>query len=259
MNARGHIAVAARLLGRGGSSGSSGRSGRQELVLLGSALPDLAAMGRFRLLGHTPSPELAAGVRLHHRTDEHFHRHPWFRQRNGALQAELIAAGLDRGPARACSHVGIELLLDGELLGDGAVGRATEAAFAEIPALGDEVSGLVAQPARERWLDHLGWLAAHRLPTDYGDPEAVAWRLHRILAARPRLAVPADQVAIVAGALAARKPAIDASATGLVDELAAGLAAERTGEGADRPDQPPDPGVPGADRRPPTGTRPAGR
>jgi hypothetical protein len=218
VNAGGHIAVASEVVA------SSGR--RPELgELLGSALPDLAAMGRFRLTGAARTPGLAAGIGLHHRTDEQFHRHPWFRQRNRQLTDELAAAGLDRGPAMACSHVGIELLLDGELLRHPAAGDASAAAFAEIASLTVDLVQLVGPADRRRWLTHLDAFARRRLPTDYGDPDAVAHRLHRILAARPRLALAERHITPVAAALARCKPGIDATAGAVVDDLARRLAA----------------------------------
>ena len=194
-------------------------------LLLGSALPDLAAMGRFRILGTTADVNVAKGIFLHHRTDEAFHRHPWFTKRNRALIEQLQAAGVQRGPARACSHVGIELLLDGELLRHQPVAQAVTSAFAAIGPRRNNLADLVPAPHSERWLRHLDRLADHELPTDYHDPWAVAQRLQRILARRPRLALDQDLVATVAQALADHKPEIDATAESLVAELTAEIAA----------------------------------
>jgi hypothetical protein len=213
VNAGGHIAVATAITARSGIDAGPGH-------LLGSALPDLAAMGRFRLLGRAQSAGLAAGIRLHHRTDDEFHRHPWFRRRNRQLTAELTGAGLGRGPAMACSHVGIELLLDGQLLAHQPVDDARARALAEIAEHQSELVQLVKPVDRARWMGHLEAVASRGLPTDYDDPDAVAERLHRILAARPRLAMARQHVPPVAAALARYKPGIDATARALVDSVA---------------------------------------
>lgn len=218
MNAGGHIAVAARA---GDLADGDGATGPR---LLGSALPDFAAMGRFRLLGRTGNADVAAGIDLHHRTDDLFHRHPWFRARNRALTDDLETAGLDRGPAMACSHVGLELLLDGRLLAEPEHATANEVAIGALTVVGGELDELVTAPHRAAWRTHLERVGAHGLPTDYDDPVAVAWRLHRILVRRPRLALPEGQVAVVARSLGQRWDDIDRTALDLVDELAGALA-----------------------------------
>ena len=216
MNAGGHIAVVALLAERSGRKVDGAQ-------LLGAALPDLAAMGRFRLVGKTDDEAVTRGIALHHRTDELFHRHAWFRDRNRSLTAMLSEAGLGRGPSMACSHVGIELLLDGELLKSEMVTAATTAAFDAIEERSGDLLALVEEPHRARWRMHLQRLSDHRLPIDYHDPQAVAARLHRILASRPRLRLPEHQVPVVARSLEGRKAAIDATAADLVDDLSEAL------------------------------------
>ncbi len=222
MNAGGHIAVAAKAFATGNLHGAEHRESDPSRAarLLGAALPDLATIGRFRLLGTTAHRSVAHGIDLHHRTDDLFHRHPWFRDRNRELTAHLAESGLARGPSMACSHVGIELILDGRLLAETDNATANEDAFDAIVDVRDELAPLVSEDKRDRWMMHLDRLAEHRLPTDYHDPEAVAARLHRILAARPRLALDQKYVAIVAEALADRKDDIDNTALDLVVELA---------------------------------------
>ncbi|MGF1599301.1 MAG: hypothetical protein ACFCVK_20705 [Acidimicrobiales bacterium] len=217
MNAGGHIAVLAAAGVGPGDAASRSR-------LLGAALPDLAAMGRFRLLGRTDDPAVTAGIRFHHRTDDAFHHHPWFHHRHRRLAAALDDAGLGRGAARACSHVGIELLLDGELLTLAPVAAATDGAFDAITDVARALDGLVASDHRPRWREHLDLLADHRLPRDYDDPGAVAARLHRILTRRPRLAFDATHIATLAQHLALAQDDIAATGPALVAELAARLA-----------------------------------
>ncbi|MCP3992848.1 MAG: hypothetical protein GY724_27545 [Actinomycetia bacterium] len=219
MNAGGHIAVAAAVMA---ASTGAGRNVEARL-LLGSALPDLAAMGGFRLQGSAANgpktQDLAHGIYLHHRTDEAFHRSPWFTQRNRDLYDELQGRGMERGPARACSHVGIELLLDGELLSQRPIEEAAKAALGAIEEQRGALGPLVRSAQSSRWLAHLDRLAAHRLPADHHQPRAVAERLNRIMASRPRLAFGSGSIPTLTEALRHHQPAVDNSATALVEEI----------------------------------------
>ncbi|MEM7341834.1 MAG: hypothetical protein AAF467_24520 [Actinomycetota bacterium] len=169
--------------------------------LLGAALPDMAAMAGLRLVARPEPGALASGVAAHHRTDDVFHAHPWFTTRNTALVHVMRDAGVPRGAARACAHVGIELLLDGSLLGDEPLQRAVHDAFDAIDDLGDELAELVVPKRRDRWLVHLNRFPRNSLPADHADPDAVAQTLARILARRPRLQLPPELVSTVAAAL----------------------------------------------------------
>lgn len=216
MNAGGHIAVAHRL----GTFDGDDDTG----VNLGAALPDLAAIGHFRLRGATGDEAVTHGIDLHHRTDDAFHQHPWFAERNRNLADRLGADGVGRGPARACSHVGIELLLDGELLRDQTHQQASTEAFNGIMDRLDDLGELVEADHRDRWRRHLSRVSERHLPDFYDDPDAVAALLHRILSARPRLALPAEQIPTVATALADLQPDIAATATDLLAQLRADVA-----------------------------------
>jgi len=211
VNFVGHIEVA-RLVG-GGRSSSPG-------FLLGAALPDLAAMGRFRLADRPSAPDMAAGVDLHHRTDDAFHRHPLFRSTSSTASTALAEAGLSRGASRACGHVGIELLLDGHLLADRATLRASvEGAMAAAADRADELAHLVGPEHRASWHHHLERLTDWPVPDDYHRPEAVARRLQRILSRRPRLRFSAEDVGAVATGLAGQARAVIDGAAGLLDDL----------------------------------------
>jgi len=200
-----------------------------DALLLGSALPDLATIGRFRLLGSTDHPAVTAGITLHHRTDDLFHRHPWFTQRNRSLTAHLGDAGVARGPAMACSHVGIELLLDGQLTAETGIRAANDAAFDAVGPLRDRLGPLVTRERQAEWLAFLDRLSARPGPPDYVDPQAVAERLHHILASRPRLALPRHQIDLVTRALAERQASIAATAFALVADIAAALTGSDSG------------------------------
>lgn len=206
MNIAGHVTVAMRL------------APDAPRVWLGAALPDLGAMGRFRLMGQTADPDVSAGIALHHATDDVFHRHPTFTGAMARLRADLAGDGVGRGPARAVAHVGPELLIDGYLLGDPTVGEAVDAAFAQIEFLGPSLATLVEsnEPAWER---HLAEVPGWGLPTDYADPLAVANRLHRILSRRPRLQLDSGHVEHVGHRLAAEQADLDAAVPELIGDL----------------------------------------
>lgn len=206
MNIGGHIAVAMRL------------APDEPRVWLGAALPDLGAMGRFRLIGDTADPDVTAGIALHHATDDAFHRHPTFTEAMARLRSDLAIDGVGRGPARAVAHVGPELMIDGFLLGDVQLADAIDAAFGEIDELGPALCSLV-ETSGDDWMRHLAKVPAWGLPTDYADPHAVAKRLHRILSKRPRLQLEADQIDVIGDRLAAEQPALDQATPALIDDL----------------------------------------
>lgn len=210
MNIGGHIAVAMRL------------APDEPRVWLGAALPDLGAMGRFRLMGDSPDPDVTAGIALHHATDDAFHRHPTFTEAMARLRADLAADGVGRGPARAVAHVGPELMIDGFLLEAEQLNNAVNAAFAEIEPLGPGLGSLV-ETSSDEWLRHLRKVPSWGLPTDYADPHAVAHRLQRILSSRPRLELDRAHVGAIGTRLAAEQPALNLAIPDLIDDLEGSL------------------------------------
>jgi hypothetical protein len=214
VNVFAHVEVAHRAGGDGVDDG----------FLLGAALSDLASFGGFRLLGRTPDPAVAAGMAFHHRTDDAFHRHPWFRDRNTRAAVALTDRGLGRGPARACAHVGVELLLDGALHADAAARHRFRRVLDSLGNRHDVLAPLVRAEHRDDWARHLGTVAAHRGLPAHHDPDDVARRLHRICGRRPRLAFAPASIPAVAEVLTDLAPSITLGAGGLVEELAAGLA-----------------------------------
>lgn len=191
---------------------------------LGAALPDFAAMGRFHLCvppaawPDARDQPIRAGIALHHRTDEAFHRHPWFTERVQIIRHRLEAQGIARGPSRAIAHVGPEMLLDGALLGGHQ--PLIDATFGALDhhrrSLADWTrSSTVGHPTVDRavdWTMHLERLVNYGLPSDYSDPVAVAHRLLRILAGRSRLGFQANQLGIVIAELEAQYPTIASEA-----------------------------------------------
>lgn len=211
MNLGAHIAVAA----------AAGRDEPGER--LGSALPDVAGMGRFRLArasdGHGDCP-LQAGIRLHHRTDDVFHGHRWFVARQAEVHDDLTTAGFSRGPALACAHVGVELLLDGVLLGDRPTAEVVHGAFAAIDDLRDPLGALVEPASEADWQAHLTRFTGGGAVDGLDDPVEVAHRLQRILARRPRLAFAPRQLPHLVDVLARRLPSVADGAHTLVADLA---------------------------------------
>lgn len=226
MNFVGHVHIAALRLNSSDRGGLGDAIADPSGYLTGAALPDFAAMGRFRLMSRPSEGSVAVGIDFHHRTDDAFHRHPWFRGNSDAVTADLEQAGINRGAARACGHVGVELLLDGHLLAEGAELRlATQDVMRDLtnPDLG--LATAVDVDRRDEWWSHLRRVARWELPDDYRDPVAVAKRLHRILARRPRLAFGTEEIPTVARLLEHRQSPLEGGAAELVRDLDKELAA----------------------------------
>lgn len=198
-------------------------------LLLGCMLPDLAAMARVRLLPATGAPArgaLGEGIALHHASDAIFHSSAWFRRHNLALRDDLLTAGVDRGAARASAHAGLEMLLDGGLAADPAVVDATAAAFAVVhtdPSTADAVAALVDDDARDLWRARLEMIGRAVHPDAYTSADEIARRLYRMTSGRARIALPADQVDVVARALAVRQADVVDQAGAVVAEVVAAL------------------------------------
>jgi acyl carrier protein phosphodiesterase len=182
--------------------------------VLGAALPDLAPMAGVRVARANLDGALGAGVRCHLRADVAFHAHPAFRAGSRALRHALADRGVVSGPARAVGHAGWELLLDGTLVGSG-----TEEVFQRAMTVGERASSAMAEEDRSRWT---AFLRRARTPGGlrYDDPRWVADRLHSMLARRPRLRLPDDQVATVADVLARHVDAVLSAAPVVLDDTA---------------------------------------
>jgi hypothetical protein len=182
-------------------------------LVLGAMLPDFASMGGARLLP-LDHPVLAAGVALHHRTDDLFHAAPEFVRLCSTWGPALEARGLSWGASRAVAHVGTELLLDGLLLDD----DATRAAYLEAVAALEEplVSAIpVRGPGAARWPALLARVRVHGAPDFYRDPVSVADRLIRILASRPRLTIDEAHRATLCDAMRALRRDVEPVASAL--------------------------------------------
>jgi hypothetical protein len=137
------------------------------------------------------------GVRCHVMADSFFHGHPAFRAGAAALRRDLTGRGLERGPSRAVAHAGWELLLDGTLLGSDA-----EAAYWRSLEHTEGALHAVRPGDRDRWLALVKSRTGRPRPAlRYDDPAWVAERLHALLAHRPRLGFPRDQIGAVSDVL----------------------------------------------------------
>lgn len=167
--------------------------------VLGSMLPDFASMVGVRLArtsegGPETSEPLTQGIALHHRTDEVFHAAPAFTRLQQETLDALTEREVPRGAARAVGHIGVEMLIDGELV------RAPEVASAYLEALEaarEARPPFRAEGDRERFEALRRRLLAFGPPRDYADVDAVLARLSHVLRPRPRLALDARSLPIV--------------------------------------------------------------
>jgi hypothetical protein len=193
---------------------------------LGAMLPDFATMCRSRL---APAEDagVAVGIDLHHATDAAFHTLPPVLALMRELDDRLDRAGCARGPRRAASHIGTELLLDGVLIGDAGY-------------RGSYLAGLAHDPAGVRWRDAdgpprfatlLARLRAYGVPEDLREPASITERLHRMLAHRPLLAPNPDDLRAIARGLADHAPRVAVAAEAVMRALRARIETHGAGDG----------------------------
>ena len=183
---------------------------------LGAMLPDFASMCRARLDAPTDAV-VAVGIDLHHATDAAFHNAAPVLGLMRELDDRLDHLGCARGPRRAVAHIGVELLLDGVLVGDAAY-RASY------------LAGLGHDAACVRWRDDdgaarfamlLDRLRGHGVPEDLRRVDAIVMRLQRMLGHRPLLAPNAADLRAIATALAAHQPRIEVATDTVIRALRA--------------------------------------
>lgn len=200
-------------------------------VALGAMLPDLATMAGVRVDRAGLPPRVAEGVGIHHRADAAFHAQPWFVEAVASDSSALQGAGLPRGAARACAHVGVELLLDGLLLDDVSIADSVRVA---LGGLASERLGAVAGIGAERWDELFHRLRdVDRLTGAYATPDGVAGRLQWMLARRPRLRFDPVHIGALVERLGARRAALEGRADHIVAEVV-----RRSGAGSGLPERP---------------------
>ena len=218
MNFFGHAAVASWAIGSHRSSPEQGLAAGDAARVLGAMLPDFATMCGGRLAASTDA-SIAAGIDLHHHTDGVFHRLAAVTGLMRELGDKLTHGGCARGPTRAVAHIGVELLLDGVLV-DEQVYRD-----AYVEGLAHDASAVAwREPGdTDRFALLLARLRAHGVPDDLRQPEAIATRLHRMLAHRPLLAPNADDMRAIRRALIDHKPRIEVATDTVIRAVRAGL------------------------------------
>ena len=183
-------------------------------------IPDFQTMCGARVAG-TTDPEVAAGIALHHATDKAFHTLPAVTGLMRELDQRLERGGCARGPRRAVAHIGVELLLDGVLL--------DVEAYREAYILGIEYEAPLTwrEPDDDpvRFSTLMARLRAHGVPDDLRKPDAIAFRLGRMLAHRPLLAPSPQDKAVIVVALIELKPRIAVAADTVVRGVRAALEA----------------------------------
>jgi hypothetical protein len=182
--------------------------------LIGCMLPDLAAIARVRV--SRPAGAVGDGVAYHHACDAVFHESEWFRSANRELRDALVEAGVESGPARACSHAGVEMLLDGRLVADGTVDRSARAVLVAVSTAGPDLAALAPAGARDVWVERLQMIGGSLDPTRYQDARFVAERLHRMTSGRRRIELAADHIDVVAATLREFQPGVAAVAPDVV-------------------------------------------
>lgn len=208
VNFFGHAAVA---------TWSAPPSGARPGVTLGAMLPDFATMCGGRI-ERADDADVTDGIALHHTTDAVFHQLPvvlgLMRELDGVLAGHRCA----RGPRRAVAHVGVELLLDGVLVGEPSYRDAYLRGIAHDPVLHwrdpDAVPRFTALLAR---------LRAFGIPDDLGSPDSITTRVQRMLAHRPLLAASPDDLRAIRTSLVEFKPRLDAATDTVVRAMRAGL------------------------------------
>lgn len=201
--------------------------------LVGCMLPDLAAIARVRVA--RPDGELGAGVRYHHACDAAFHESAWFRAANRDLRDALVDAGIESGPARACSHAGVEMLVDGRLVTDPVVDSCARAALDALASDAPALAALAPVETREVWVERLQTIGRSLDPARYQDVQFVAERLQRMTGGRRRIELRVDEIDVVADTLRSFQAGIAADAPEVVATVRRTVAASDAVPDAEHP------------------------
>jgi hypothetical protein len=182
--------------------------------LVGCMLPDLAAIARVRLT--RPDGELGRGVTFHHACDGAFHESEWFRRVNRELRDALLDAGVSTGAARACSHAGSEMLLDGALVTDPHVESCAQLTLAAVDERADALATLAPPESRAVLAERFRMIGSSLEPRRYADARFVAERLQRMTAGRRRIELDPRDVDAVTVVLDEFAPGIAGAAPDVV-------------------------------------------
>ncbi|HEX2735133.1 MAG TPA: hypothetical protein VHM70_26185 [Polyangiaceae bacterium] len=168
---------------------------------LGAMLPDLGRMLGARHVS-SEDPALGAGIAFHHESDRVFHQSRVFAEFERAALAYFRERRVPRGPRRALSHIGVELLLDCHLASKEQVAsylRALNAAGRTDVAdritwrSGSAAHGRDLQSAQLDFQELCRRLASRVERLVPERPRDLTPRLEAILSGHPRLALPGDR------------------------------------------------------------------
>lgn len=187
-------------------------------AVMGAMLPDFAGMCGGRIAS-ADEAEVADGIALHHATDAAFHQLPVVVGLMRELDERLDGGGCSRGPRRAVAHIGVELLLDGALVDEARYRAAYLAGLGHEPVLRWR-----DDDAAPRFAVLLDRLRARGVPDDLRRPEAIAARVQRVLADRPRLAPSPGELVVIGDALAAFQMRVAVASETVLRALRAALA-----------------------------------
>jgi hypothetical protein len=193
--------------------------------VLGAMLPDFASV-----LGVAPptssDPELSAGIDLHHQTDHVFHETAVFQGLEQRARSALAGVGVSKGARRALAHVGVEFLIDAELVRRAPAWRGFALAlrYGSSARCGAELTWRQRAPGdtSQRLSRLCSRLAAVETPSD---STRIAARLVAALSGRPRLQLQVEEVPFVEAWLVECAPEVQASLDPLLAELAQELGA----------------------------------
>ncbi len=176
-------------------------------------LPDFEAMTHVPLI-EVRDEDIQRGIDLHHRTDDAFHRTDVFLAWTAATFSALTNAGVHRGTARAVSHIGTEMFLDGWLAAQPTLADGYLAAL-ELEANGN----LRWQDGGDAYERLHGRLRTWGAPREYADPPFVLRRLGDALRSRPALAIADEETERVAACLPPLQRRVERDARELLHEL----------------------------------------
>jgi hypothetical protein len=168
-----------------------------ERYILGAMLPDLLPMVGAKLRLQHLDEDVARGIQFHLEVDALFHETSAFVTMNRKALTDLRQLGISRGPARACAHMGVEMLIDSHLIEDAELldgylkaltvgARATDVHRGQDSGSIPSIMGLCGH-----LLDRGPWVHAVT-------EERFERRLGGALTHRPRLAPTAEELTLIA-------------------------------------------------------------
>ena len=154
-------------------------------------LPDFWNMASFKLAPDQPEA-IARGIKFHHHSDKAFHGLSGFRDHERWTLEHLLSAGVRRGPARGVAHVGVELCLDGAL-----IGQADDLYLAALDFAQNASLRFREQEQSTAFEMLIARLREVGVPHGYNDPSIVSQRLVRIFSPRRLLALDKSDEALL--------------------------------------------------------------